>query len=110
MGMLGVCTPGVPGAGISGCFPGGSDGKESVCNARDLDSITGLERSPSGGHGNPLQYSCLENPDRWRSLAGYSVWGCKESGITKHSTTQQCILPIVITFTWEGGKALKATL
>ena len=36
-------------------FPGGSDGKESACNAGDLGSIPGLERSPGGGHGNPLQ-------------------------------------------------------
>ena len=43
-------------------FPGGSDGKESACNAGDLDSIPGLGRSPEEGHGNPLQYSCLENP------------------------------------------------
>ena len=35
-------------------FPGGSDGKESSCNAGDLGSIPGLERSPGGGHGNPL--------------------------------------------------------
>jgi len=41
-------------------FPGGSDGKESTCNAGDLDSVSGLGRSPGGGHGNPLQYSCLE--------------------------------------------------
>ena len=51
-------------------FCGGSDGKESTCNAGDLGLILGLGRSPGGGHGNPLQYSCLENPtDRgaWRS-------------------------------------------
>ena len=36
-----------------------------------------------GGHGNPLQYSCLENPHGQRSLAGYSSWGCKESDMTK---------------------------
>ena len=42
-------------------FPGGSDGKESLCNVRDLGSIPGLGRFPGGGHGNPLQYSCLEN-------------------------------------------------
>ena len=51
-------------------FPGGSDGKESACNAGDLDSIPGLGRSPGGGHGNPLQYSCLENPmdrESWRA-------------------------------------------
>ena len=43
-------------------FPGGSPGKDSACNAGDLGSIPGLGRSPKGGHGNPLQYSCLENP------------------------------------------------
>ena len=42
--------------------PGGSDGKESSCNAEDLGLIPGLGRSPGVGHGNPLQYSCLENP------------------------------------------------
>ena len=49
--------------------PGGSDGKESVCNAGDPSSIPGLGRSPGEGNGNPFQYSCLENPmDRgaWR--------------------------------------------
>ena len=43
-------------------FPGDSDGKESACNAGDLGSIPRLGRFPGGGHGNPLQYSCLENP------------------------------------------------
>ena len=42
-------------------FPDGSDGKESAYNDRDLDSDPGSGRSPGGGHGNPLQYSCLEN-------------------------------------------------
>ena len=42
-------------------FSGGSDGKESNCNEGDLGSIPGWGRSPGGGHGNPLQYSCLEN-------------------------------------------------
>ena len=42
-------------------FPGGSDGKASVYNAGDLDSIPGLGRFPGEGNGNPLQYSCLEN-------------------------------------------------
>ena len=43
-------------------FPGGSDGKESACNAGDLGSISVLGRSPGEGNGTPLQYSCLENP------------------------------------------------
>ena len=42
-------------------FPGGSDGKESACNAGDQGSIPGSGRSPGEGNGNPLQYSCLEN-------------------------------------------------
>ena len=45
------------------------EGKESACDAGDLGSIPGLGRSPGGGHGNPLQYSCLENPHGERSLA-----------------------------------------
>ena len=43
-------------------FPGCSDGKASVCNAGDPSSIPVLGRSPGEGNGNPLQYSCLENP------------------------------------------------
>ena len=46
----------------SGGFPGGLDGKESACSAGDQVSIPGLGRSPGEGNGNPLQYSCLENP------------------------------------------------
>ena len=53
-------------------FPRGSAGKEPACNVGDLGSIPELGRSPGGGHGNPLQYSCLENPHGQRSLAGYS--------------------------------------
>ena len=51
------------------------DSKESSCNVGYLGSIPGLGRSPGGGHGNPLQYSCLENPHGQRSLVGYSSWG-----------------------------------
>ena len=55
-------------------FPGGSDGKESACNARDPGSIPGAGRSPGGGHGHPLQDSCLENlTDRgawWATVMG----------------------------------------
>ena len=46
-------------------FPHGSVGKESACNAGDLGLIPGLGRSPGEGNGNPLQYSCLENPMDW---------------------------------------------
>ena len=44
------------------CLPGGSDSIESTCNAGDLGLIPRLGRFPGGGCGNPLQYSCLENP------------------------------------------------
>ena len=43
-------------------FPSGSDRKESACSSGDLGSVPGSGRSPGEGHGNPLQYSCLENP------------------------------------------------
>ena len=49
---------------------GGSDSKESVCNAGDLGSIPGLGRSPGVGNGNPCQYSCLEDSldrEAWRA-------------------------------------------
>ena len=68
-------------------FPGGSDDKESACNAGDPGSIPGWRTSPGGGHGNPLQYSCLENPHGQRSLADYSPWGCKESDTTERLST-----------------------
>ena len=63
---------------------GGSDGKESACNAGHLSSIPGLGRSPGEGKCNPLQYSCLENPtDRggwWATVRGVA----KESDVTEH--------------------------
>ena len=49
----------------------------------NLGLIPGLGSFPGGGHGNPLQYSCLENPRGQRSLAGYSPWGHKESDTTE---------------------------
>ena len=67
--------------GINLGFAGGSDGKESTCNVGDLGLIPGLGRSPGGGHGNPLQYSCLENLHGQRSLASCSPWGPKVSRI-----------------------------
>ena len=57
---------------LFGAFLGDSDGKESACSAGDRGSVLGLGRSPGEGNGNPLQYSCLENPmDRgaWRAIA-----------------------------------------
>ena len=53
------------------------------------DSIHRLQRSPGGGHGNPLQYSCLKHPHGQRSLAGYSTWSRKESDTTEPLRTAQ---------------------
>ena len=69
-------------------FPGGSNGKESTHNAGDLGLIPGLGRSPGGAHGNPLHYSCLENPQGQRSLVGCSTWGYKESEMTEWLSTR----------------------
>ena len=66
-------------------FPGGSDHKASAYNAYhvgDWGSIPGSGRSPGEGNGNPLQYSCLENPMDG-NLVGYSPWGHKESDTTE---------------------------
>ena len=58
-------------------FPGGSDGKESTCNAGDLVQSQSWEDPLEEGHGNPLHYSCLENPmDRetcWATVHGAAV-------------------------------------
>ena len=63
-----------------GGLPCGSVGKESACNAGDPGSIPGMGRSPGEGNGNPLQYSCLENPmDR-------GVWVTTVHGVTKSQT------------------------
>ena len=61
-------------------FPGGSDVKEFACNAGDLGSIPGLGRSPREGNGNPLQYSCLENP-----MDG-GAWQATVHGVAKSRT------------------------
>ena len=69
-------------------------GKQSTCNegdAGDLGSIPGLERSPGGGHGNPLQYPCLENPHEQRILVGYSPWGCRVDTTERLSIAQTFI-------------------
>ena len=64
--------------------PSDSNGKESACNAGDLGSIhSGSGRSPGEGNGNPLQYSCLENPWGQKNLVVYSPWGCKELDLTE---------------------------
>ena len=62
--------------------------KKSACSVGDLGSIPGLGRSAGGGHGNPLQYSCLENPHGQRSLVSCSPSGIKESDTTKQLSTQ----------------------
>ena len=76
-------------------FPGGSASKESACNAGDPGLISGLGRSPGGGNGNPLQYSCLENRmDRgaWRAtvhgVAGSDMTGNTFTFISQLSTTE----------------------
>ena len=73
-------------------FTGSSDGKESACNVGDLGSIPGLGRSPDGGHGNPIQYSCLENYHGQRSLASYLTeepsWLHSSPGSSVHGVTK----------------------
>ena len=61
-------------------FPLGSEGKESACNAGDLGSMLGLGISPGGGHGNPLKYSCLENP------MDSGAWQATVHGVAKSRT------------------------
>ena len=63
-------------------FSGGLAGKVSRCNVGDLGSFPELGRYPGRVHGDPLQYSGLENPHGRKSLAGCSPWGCKESDMT----------------------------
>ena len=58
-------------------FPGDSDSKESACSAGDLASIPGSGRSSGGGKGNPLQYSCLENP------MGWGAWQTTAHGVAR---------------------------
>ena len=73
--------------------PGSSVGEEPACSAGDASdagSIPGFRRSPGGGHGDPLQYSCLENSHEQRNLAGYSPWSCKDSDMTE-ATEHACI-------------------
>ena len=69
-------------------FPGGSDGKETACNAEDLGSILGLGRSPGGGQGNPLQYfACRIRMDRgpWRAaVCGTAKSWTQLSNYTQH--------------------------
>ena len=78
-------------------FPGGSDSKESTWNSGDLSLIPGSGRSPGGGHGNPLQYSCLENPmDR-------GAWRAVVRGVTKSRTLLKRLSVRTGTHTGETG-------
>ena len=61
----------------------GSEGEEPACHAGDPGLIRRLRRSLGGGHGDPLQYSCLENHQGQRSLVGYRPWKDKESDTTE---------------------------
>ena len=65
-------------------LPGGSEGKACVYNERHLGSIPGLGRFPGEGNGNPLQYSCLENPmDKRAWCRLHYPWGHNELGTTE---------------------------
>ena len=73
----------------SACKKKKKEEEESACNAEDLGLIHGLGRSPGEGNGNPLQYSCLENPREshgQRSLEDSSPWTRKESDMTEQLT------------------------
>ena len=64
-------------------FPGGSDVKASACNVGDPGLIPGSGRSPGEGNGNPLQYSCLENP-----IDG-GAWWATVHGVAELDTTER---------------------
>ena len=96
MGAMKVCNCGTRFKGVEGFmlgFPGGLAGKESACNVGDLGSIPGLGRSPGGGHGNPLQYSRLENPmvrgAWWATVHGVSKSWTRLSNQAQHSTVTE---------------------
>ena len=61
-----------------------------------MGSVPGLRRSPGGGHGNSLQYSCLENPHGQRILVGNSLWGRKELDTTEQLSTVYMLINSLI--------------
>ena len=85
---LPACNTGYTGS-IQAFLGGGSNGKECAYNVGDLGSVSGLGRSLGGGQGNPLHYSCLENPHGQRNLAGHSPWSCQELDTTEQLSTAQ---------------------
>ena len=84
-------------------FPGGSDGKESA----DPGSIPRLGRSPGEDDGYPLQYSCLKNFHRERSLVGYSPWGCKVTDTTEWLTLSHLCYIRILQYIFQSGKYCK---
>jgi len=78
-------------------FPGGSDSKESACNAGDLDTIPGLGRSLGEGNGNLLQYSCLENSMYKRAWQA-TIHGVTKSDMTKGQTLTMCVYIYIHTY------------
>ena len=104
-------------------FPGGASGKEPAYESKrrkrpGFDPWVG--KTPAGGHGNSLQYSCLENPHGQRSLAGYSPWDCKELDMTeapqhetragKWKSTSRSNPPLMTSFPDKPGQLVISTI
>ena len=87
-------------------FPGGLNGKETACHAGDMGSILGLGRCPGEGNGNPLQYSCPENP------VDIGVWRAPVHSLSKSQTTEQLThtdtQPYINTRGQKGGEERKS--
>ena len=80
-------------------FPVDADGKQSACNTGNGHSVPGSARSPGGGHGNPLQYSCLENPmDR-------GAWWATVHGVAKSQTQLTLLGEMEGALKWTQGRA-----
>ena len=71
-------------------FPGGAAVKNAPADAGRAGLFSGSGRSPGVGHGNHLQYYCLEKSMDKRSLVGYGPWSPRESDATEHTGTQLC--------------------